>query len=139
MSSIPTQKTIEQMETWEILREAIDRGESEEVAKILRRKGVSCSGPQVRSWRNDTDVDDGKIADPIGRRNPLDEIIDVINAIGARKPGAAAMIAKRIEIEAAKVEADHGKEELLKDVETIKKAREKAKEFLSITEVFGDG
>lgn len=141
MSSIPTTspKSIEEMETWEIFQLVIPRGESDKVAEILRRRGVKCDGQTVRRWRNDPDVKEQSDADPIGRRNPLDEIIEVINAVGARKPGGAAMIAKKIEYEAAKIEADNDREELLRDRETIRRARELAKQFLATTEQLGDG
>jgi hypothetical protein len=141
MTSIPTtsQKTIEEMETWEIFQQVIPRGESDRVAEILRRRGVKCTGAQVRSWRNDPDVNEDSDADPHGRRNPLDEIIEVLNAVGARKPGGAATMAKKIEYEAARIEADNDREEMLKDREAIRKARELAKQFLETTEQFGDG
>lgn len=143
MSSIPTKphKTvaIEEMETWEIFREAIGRGESEEIAKFLRRRGISCNGAIVRSWMNDPDVDENGAADPHGRRNPLDEFLEVLNAIGARDARGAEMMTQRIIQENERIQADHGREELLKDRETIRKARQKAMEFLSITEQFGDG
>lgn len=144
MRSIPTkphkeEKAIEEMETWEFFQLVIPRGESDKVAELIRRRGVKCDGATVRSWRNDPDVNPGGVADPIGRRNPLDEIFDVMNAIGARTPGAAAMIARRIQHEAAKIEADHDREEMLKEREAIREARKKAMEFLSLTEQFGDG
>lgn len=141
MSSIPTtsQKTIEEMETWELCQEVIPRGESDNIAALLRRRGVDCSGQTVRKWRNDPDTDENNSAVPHGRRNPIDDILDFLNAVGARTPGGAAMIAKRIEYEAAKIEADNDREEMLKERQAIREARKKAREFLSITEQFGDG
>jgi hypothetical protein len=141
MSTIPTtsQKTIEEMETWELCHDAIPRGESDEIAKLLRRRGVSCNGQIVRSWRNDPDVGDDSDTDPIGRRNPVDEFLDFLRAVGARSAEGAAMLRKKVDLEDEKIQADHGREEMLKDREAIKKARQKAQEFLSITEAFGDG
>lgn len=132
-------KPLEEMETWEILHEAIPRGEADNVAKLLRRRGVQCTGWQVRSWRNDPDVDENGAADPHGRRNPLDEILDVLNAVGARDPKGSAMLRKRIDLEDDKIQADHGREELLKDREAIRQARKSAQEFLATTEHIGDG
>lgn len=141
MSSIPTPhlKSIEIMETWEILHEAIPRGESEEIAKILKRRGVTCSAAIVRSWRNDPDVDEDSEKDPHGRRNPLDEFLDFLAAVGARSGEGAEMIRKKVNHEAAKIQADKGREEILKEREAVRRAREKAKEFLAETEHIGDG
>ncbi len=126
MSSIPTQKphkAIELMETWEILHDAIERGESDNIAAILRRRGVKCTGQAVRSWRNDPDVDEMPVQsnDPIGRSNPLDYIINVLNAVGARCPEGIPMIMKRLNHEAGLILADHGQGELLEAHETNKK------------------
>ena len=134
----PHKKTIEEMETWEICQEAIPRGESEEIAKILKRRGVACSAWIVRSWRNDPDVDEDSEKDPHGRRNPIDEILDFMAAVGARS-GDVEMIRQKINHEAARIQADKGREELLKDMEAVRRAREKAREFLAETEHFGDG
>lgn len=141
MGSIPTphQEEIEELETWEIFRLVIDSGESDEVAKILRRRGISCEGAHVRSWMNDPDVDANSSVTPNGRRNPLDEFIEVLAAVGARKAGAATTLAKKVVFVAAKIEADHDREALLKDLEAIREGRKAAKEFLKKTEHIGDG
>lgn len=134
--SIP--KTVEEMEPWEVLQEAIPRGESDNIAQLLRRRGIECTGQTVRSWRNDPDVDDKIAKVPHGRRNPLDVILDVIAAVGARN-GNVETIRQKINHEAARVQADKGREEFLRDRDAVRRAREKAKEFLAETEHFGDG
>jgi hypothetical protein len=144
MGSIPTtphqdEQQAEELETWEIFRQAIPRGESDAVARILRRRGIECSGAQVRTWMNDPDVDDKRPAAPNGRRNPLDEFLEVMNAVGARGARGADLLAKRVAQENARIQADHGREELLKDLAAIRKARKIAQEFLSTTEHLGDG
>lgn len=144
MSSIPTKPheteiATKELETWEIFREAIPRGESDEIAKILRRRGISCNGGTVRSWMNDPDTDDNNARDPHGRRNPLDEFLEVLSAVGARDARGAEMMTQRVIRENAKIQADHGLKELQKERETIRHARQKAREFLAITEQFGDG
>jgi hypothetical protein len=106
---------------------------------MIRRRGVECSGAQVRSWMNDPDIDDKRPALPNGRRNPLDEFLAVLNAVGARDPNGADMLAKRVARENAEIQADHDRKELMKDRQAIKKGRQLAKEFLAATEHIGDG
>ena len=129
----PHQRTIEEMETWEILQDAIPRGEADEIARIMRRRGVECSGWMVRSWMNDPDADEeNPNATAHGRRNPLDEVIEFMSAVGARS-GDVEIIRKKINHEAARIQSHKG------HLEAIRRARERAKEFLAETEHFGDG
>jgi hypothetical protein len=102
---------------------------------------VKCTGQTVRSWRNDTDVDDSDsdAKEPNGRRNPLDDFLDFLSAVGARSAQGAAIITEKVVRVNELIQADSGREELMKEREAIRRARHKAREFLEATEQFGDG
>lgn len=148
MSSIPKphqeEKPIEEMESWEVVHDAIQRGESDNVATFLRKRGVKCSGQAVRSWRNDPDVvddddDDQKVIDPHGRRNPLDYFLLFLSAVGARSAEGAELILKKVNAEGAAIQADHGRKTLLQTQQANKKMVELAREIIAIADIDGGG
>lgn len=138
MSSFPKphheETQIAEMETWELLADAIPRGESDKVAELLRQHGVDCSGRTVRSWRNDPDVEGAKPVDANGRRNPLDHFLLFLDAVHARSAEGAEMIIKRVNYELARLNAIHEREELLRDRQIALEARKLALRIVALTD-----
>src|SRR5262245_18032355 len=80
------------METWEILEKAIPRGEAERIAKLMLY-----SVDTVRKWRREPEADDNTAT---GRRNPLEDLFLLFDALNARHPEGIDVIEECV-IEAA--------------------------------------
>lgn len=132
--NIPQPHHIEEPETWDLLAEAIPRGESDNIAALLRRKGLDCSGRAVRSWRNDPDVEGKGPVDPNGRRNPLDHFLLFLAAVHARSAEGAEMIVERVNSELARMSAIHERNELLRDRQVAQEARKLALQIIALTD-----
>ncbi|MGH9767217.1 MAG: hypothetical protein ACREAB_07260 [Blastocatellia bacterium] len=81
------------METWEVLEEAIPRGEAERIAKIMR-----VSANLVRRWCRQPESDDNNAT---GRFNPLEELMLLFDALNARHPEGVDLIFDYIASEVA--------------------------------------
>jgi hypothetical protein len=66
------------MEAWEVLEQAIPRGEAERIAKLMM-----CSVDTVRRWRREPEAGDEAAT---GRRSPLEELMLMFDALNARHP-----------------------------------------------------
>jgi len=88
------------MNGWEVLEEAIPRGEADAIANLL---GVS--GDTVRRWRREPEAGDDMST---GRRSPLDLILLLINAVYTRYPPGVDLIKDRIDGECANLRGIHG-------------------------------
>src|SRR5262245_52843277 len=87
------------VKAWEILEEAIPRGESEDVANFF-----GLSRQEINKWRRETEAEDKKSS---GRRSPLDAVLMLINAVYARNPAGADLIVDRINSELQKLKTIH--------------------------------
>jgi|SRR5262245_7863414 len=88
------------MNGWEVLEEAIPRGEADAIANLL-----GCSGDTVRRWRREPEAGDDMST---GRRSPLDTILLLINAVFTRYPPGVDLIVDRIVAERANLRNIHG-------------------------------
>lgn len=77
------------MESYEILYEAIPRGKSKIVAKLL-----SVSAAYVRRWRTEPESDDSPTAN--GQQSILDRICDLIDAVFLVNPKGVSLIIEYI-------------------------------------------
>lgn len=104
------------MNGWEVLEDAIPRGEAEAVADLM-----GCSVDYVRRWCRPVEAGEEVGS---GRRSPLDLILLFINAVYARNPAGAHMIVDRINSEIAQLGRRHGYDSRLSPEELEKKLRE---------------
>jgi hypothetical protein len=81
------------MKTWEVLEKAIPRGEAERIAKLMH-----CSANLVRRWCREPEGDDNTAT---GRFNPLEELMLLFDALGARHPEGVELIFDYIASEVA--------------------------------------
>jgi hypothetical protein len=88
------------MNGWEVLEEAIPRGEADSVANLL-----GLTGDTVRRWRREPEAGDDMAT---GRRSPLDTILLLINAVYTRNPQGAELIVERIVGEISNLRRIHG-------------------------------
>src|SRR5262245_17995327 len=135
MSSIPKPHRIpiEDMEIFELLQEAIPRGESDYIGRLC-----GCGGQTVRNWRNDPDTEENHSAEAHGRRSPLDHFLQFLDAVNARHPEGADMIMERIEYEYAAMKSIHGRKNKLSIWQAVKRANALARELLAVTDLDGD-
>lgn len=135
--SIPTphqrDKSIEELEIFELLAKAIPRGESDNIGRLC-----GCSGQTVRSWRNDPDTDENRAADSNGRRSPLDYLLQFLDAVDARHPEGADMIVDRIIYEHAARHSIRGKKAKMRMWQALRRANELARELAAVTDLDGD-
>lgn len=90
------------MNGWQVLEEAIPRGEADEIAALM---GVS--EDTVHRWcRRPLSTEDHNAT---GRRNPIDYFLRLINALYARNPEGAEMVLDRIAHEQAMLRKRHGR------------------------------
>lgn len=128
--SVMSDKNLTQdMKPFELLYQAIPRGESDEIGRL-----IGLSGQTVRSWRNDPETDDQRPEDPHGRRSPLDLILQFLVAVHARSPKGARMIRDFINNEFAQMEAIHGHDQMLAAVQAAGEARELAQRIIELTD-----
>src|SRR5262249_33804623 len=90
------------METWEVMREAIPRGEAERIARLM---GYSVD--YVRRWCREPE---GSDEEPAGRRDPLLMITTFLDALYARNPAGADLVVDYINSEAAILRQIHERE-----------------------------
>ena len=100
MSQPTPPRSTRSMNGWIVLEGAIPRGEAEEIADLM---GVAPD--TIRRWRREPEADDDR---GTGRRSPLDQLLLLLNAVYARHPGGAELIADRIAHEMAQLRAIHG-------------------------------
>ena len=93
-------RAVNRMKGYEILEEAIPRGEVEAIANLL-----GYSEDTVRRWRREPESTDDMST---GRRSPLDLILLLINAVYTRYPEGADLIVDRIVEERANLRRIHG-------------------------------
>lgn len=117
---------IEEMEAWQVLQQAIPRGEAVNIAMML-----DVSPTTVRSWRNDPDVDENRGHDPHGRSSPLAQFIRFITVVDARTPEGADFIDQWLEVQRARRRAQRGQGNLLAALEAAENLRKMAEEFIA--------
>lgn len=83
-----THRATNRMSGYEVLEEAIPRGEVEAIANLL-----GYHEDTVRRWRREPEAGDDMST---GRRSPLDAILLLINAVYTRSPQGAELIVERI-------------------------------------------
>jgi hypothetical protein len=107
MNSLPTgaHRATNRMNGWEILEEAIPRGEADAIANLL-----GLSGDTVRRWRREPEAGDDMST---GRRSPLDVILLLINAVYTRNPQGAELIVERVIGEISNLRRIHGHTETM--------------------------
>jgi len=98
------------MNGWEILEEAIPRGEADAIANLL-----GLSGDAVRRWRREPEAGDDMST---GRRSPLDLILLLINAVWTRYPPGVDLIVDRIVAERANLRNIHGQTTPIDELES---------------------
>jgi len=107
------------MQTWEILEQAIPRGEAERIAKLMR-----CSVDTVKKWRREPEADDSTAT---GRFNPLENLMLLLDAVGARNPEGVDEILDYINSEAAAGRRARGQSAQKSDAEAEKELRAAAR------------
>jgi hypothetical protein len=73
------------MRRWEVLQQAIGRGQSEDVAELLGR-----STEQVRRWQREPFGDDSPTS--TGYKSPLDGFCELLQAVHTVNPQGAEMV-----------------------------------------------
>jgi hypothetical protein len=111
------------MQTWEILEKAIPRGEAERIAKLMR-----CSVDTVRKWRREPESDDNTAN---GRFNPLEDLMLLLDALGARNPDGVETIRDYINGECDEALRIRGQSETLTNAEAEKELRDTARRLLA--------
>ena len=81
------------MQTWEVLEQAIPRGEAERIARLF-----DLSTDAVRRWRREPEANDNNAT---GRRSPLDELELLFDVLNARHPEGIDVIVDHINRSAA--------------------------------------
>lgn len=117
------------MQTWEVLEKAIPRGEAERIAKLMR-----CSVDTVRKWRREPESDDNTAN---GRFNPLDDLMLLLDVLGARHPEGVDEIVDYINSERADSRRVRG--ETITNAEAEKQLRETAARCLAAADALKNG
>src|SRR5262245_47622457 len=127
MNNVPLRAGI-QMNGWEVLEQAIPRGEAEAIGDLL-----GAATDTVRRWRRQPEADDEASS---GRRSPLDQVLLLLNAVYTRNPDGAALIVERINSELARLQRIHGHGEGLSIEEAEDELRTAARNITRIADVF---
>src|SRR5262249_23275782 len=107
MSSIstkPHEKTLEDLEIFELIAKVIQS--PKDVTRVAKLYG--CSEQTGRKWRNDPAADDDNKADPHGRRSPIDNLLQFMDALNAIDPARVEMVWDRLEFEFATMQGLQG-------------------------------
>jgi transposase-like protein len=136
MSSIarpPHQKTLEELEIFELIAKVIQS--PKDVARIAKLYG--CSEQTVRKWRNDPAADDDNKADPHGRRSPVDNLLQFLDALNAIDPARVEMVWDRLEYEIADMQGIQGNAAKMRIWKKLKEANQLARQLAAVTDVNG--
>lgn len=137
MSSIstrPHRKSLEELEIFELIAEVIQS--SKDVARIAKLYG--CSEQTVRKWRCDPAADDDNKADPHGRRSPVDNLLQFMDALNAIDPARVERVWDRLEYEIATMQGVQGNNARMRLWQKIKEAHQLARQMAAVTDIDGD-
>jgi len=116
------------MNGWEILEDAIPRGEAEAIATLL-----GYSEDTVRRWRREPEAGDEQST---GRRSPLDAILLLINAVYTRNPPGAELIVDRIVGELTNLQRIHDQNDAMRVDEAESELQAAMKAMAKLAENF---
>lgn len=140
MSSIPKphliEKPLEELEIFELIAKVIPHRETSTIARIAKLYG--CSEQLVRKWRNDPSADAMIETDPHGRRSPVDNLLQFLDALNAISPARADLVWARLEYEYADMRRLQGDDTKMRKWRALKKINELSREITAISELNGE-
>lgn len=140
MSSIstphPEEKRLEDLEIFELITKVIPHNETSTLRRIAKLYG--CSEQTIRKWRNDPGADDDEEGDPHGRRSPVDNLLQFLDALNAVDSARVEIVWSRLEYEVAKMRQLQGKGAMMAKRDRLKKANSLARELLAVTDLDGE-
>lgn len=119
------------MNGWQVLDEAIPRGEADEIAALM---GVSEN--TIQRWCRKPLSDEDH--DATGRRNPVDYFLRLINALYVRNPQGAELVIDRIMSERAVLRKRHGRIEQPTPAEMESALRQIGREVVEMAEAIAE-
>jgi hypothetical protein len=131
MSSTPHE--IEAMEIFELIAKVIPHRETDTLRRVALLYG--CSEQTVRKWRVDPAAYDDEPGDPHGRRSPVHNYLQFMDALNAIDPARAEQVQQRVDYELAKGQSIQGKNSHMRKWEAVKKANQLAREIVAATDM----
>jgi hypothetical protein len=126
--TLTSRRATNRMNGWEVLEEAIPRGEVEAIATLL-----GYSEDAVRRWRREPEAGDEMST---GRRSPLDAILLLINAVYTRNPQGAELIVERVMGEVTNLRRIHDQNDAMRVDEVEGELRAAIKAMSKVADEF---
>lgn len=128
----PHDRTIEEIEIFELIAKVIPLHEADTLRRIAKLYG--CSEQLVRKWRIDPAAEDDQKGDPHGRRSPVDNLMQFLDALNAVDPARVEIVWSRLEYEVAKMRKIQGDDARMRKWEALKRANSLARELVAVTD-----
>jgi hypothetical protein len=124
---------IEELEIFELIAKVIPHRETDTLRRIAKLYG--CSEQTARKWRVDPAAYDDEEGDPHGRRSPVDNYLQFMDALNAIDPARAETVQHRVDYELAKMQCIQGNNASMRKWEAMKKANQLAREIVAVTDM----
>lgn len=130
------EQPIEELEIFELIAKVIPLHETATLRRIAKLYG--CSEQLIRKWRNDPGAEADQEGDPHGRRSPVDNLLQFLDALNAVSPARVEIVWARLEYEYAKMQQIQGNDARMRKWEALKRANSLARQLVAVTDTDGD-